>query len=377
MTAFLTLEPSVDPNNRITFLLDWELTMKCNLDCSYCSSGLHGGHDNTTKHPSFEDCIKTIDFMYEYADLYMENRIKGIKYVVLNVYGGESLHHPDIVKILEQVKEKYTQQYQNKWHLTITTTTNVIVTEKKLKNIISLIDEFTCSYHSETTHKQKQQFKENVLLIKNSGKRIKCIVLMHNDQELFDDSLNIIAWFKQHNIRYLPKQLDHGANKKNFNYTNNQVIWFDRLYKEKSNINSHNVEFVPVDDLFDLSDSGRACCGGRQLCKDSNYKQKEFFVDNKFTDWYCSVNEFFLFIKQVNGEIYTNKDCKINYDGNVAPIGTLDQSDKLLNFTRENIKNNTMPVIQCKKNKCLCGLCAPKSKNLKDFNSIMEKYYKK
>jgi MoaA/NifB/PqqE/SkfB family radical SAM enzyme len=377
MTTFSTLEPAVDPNNRITFLLDWELTLKCNLDCSYCLPGTYGGHDNTTKHPSLEDCVKTIDFMYKYADLYMENKIKGIKYVILNVYGGESLHHPHIVKILEQVREKYKQQYQSKWHLTITTTTNAIVSEKKLKNIIPLIDEFTCSYHSETTHKQKQQFKENVLLIKNSGKRIKCIVLMHSDQTLFDDSSNMISWCEQHGIKYLPRQLDHIAEKKIFNYTDNQVIWFDRLYKEKSNTKSHSVEFVPVDNLFDLSDSGRACCGGRQLCKDSNYKQKEFFVGNKFTDWYCSVNEFFLFVKQVNGEIYTNKDCEMNYDGNIAPIGTLDQSDKLLNFIQENIKNNTMPVIQCKKKRCLCGLCAPKSKNLEDFKSIMKKYYKK
>jgi hypothetical protein len=27
-SCFETLEPAVDPNNRITFLLDWELTMK-------------------------------------------------------------------------------------------------------------------------------------------------------------------------------------------------------------------------------------------------------------------------------------------------------------------------------------------------------------
>ena len=99
MTQFLCLEPAIDPNNRITFLLDWELTMKCNLDCSYCGTGIYGGHDNSTRHPSLDKCLETLDFMFEYADLYMRTKPPGLRYVVLNVYGGESLHHPDIVKI--------------------------------------------------------------------------------------------------------------------------------------------------------------------------------------------------------------------------------------------------------------------------------------
>ena len=123
-----------------------------------------------------------------------------------------------------------------------------------------------------------------------------------------------------------------------------------------------------------LSDVGRACCGGRQLCVDKNYRQRSFFVNNKFPDWYCSVNHFFLFVKQVNGEIYTNKDCKMNFAGGVGPIGLLSESQKLLDTTRDQLLNNTMPVIQCKKYKCMCGLCAPKASNLEDYKNIMKKY---
>ena len=142
------LEPSIDPNNRISFLLDWELTMKCNLDCSYCVSDLYGGHENSLPHPDKEECIQTIDFMFEYVNEYMKYRPKGLKYVILNVYGGEALHHPDIVEILEQVREKY-QSYKDQWHLTVTTTTNAIITHKKLSSIIPLIDEFTISFHTD------------------------------------------------------------------------------------------------------------------------------------------------------------------------------------------------------------------------------------
>ena len=60
MPSFDVLEPAIDPNNRISFLLDWELTMKCNLDCSYCGNG----HDNSTKHPPLNECLKTLNFMF-------------------------------------------------------------------------------------------------------------------------------------------------------------------------------------------------------------------------------------------------------------------------------------------------------------------------
>jgi MoaA/NifB/PqqE/SkfB family radical SAM enzyme len=95
--------------------------MKCNLNCSYCSSGLHGGHDNSTRHPPKDKCIRALEFMFEYADHYMQHKPNGLKYVVLNVYGGEALHHPDIVEILSQIQEKY-QPYRDRWRLTVSNT---------------------------------------------------------------------------------------------------------------------------------------------------------------------------------------------------------------------------------------------------------------
>jgi hypothetical protein len=374
MTEFAVLEPAIDPSNRISFLLDWELTMKCNLDCGYCSTGLYGGHDNSTKHPALSDCLSAVDFMFEYVDMYMQTKPRGIRYVILNVYGGESLHHPDIVKILSSIQQKY-QPYADQWHLTVTTTTNAIISSKKLLSIIPYIDEFTVSYHSTNTNKQKLQFKDNLISIAKSGRRQKCIVMM--SPELFEDSTSMIAWLADNNIKYLPKQIDHGITKTEFNYTNNQIQWFDRLYLDKNYKTSTSTIANSLMDLSnntDLSDTGRSCCGGRQVCKDTNYKSREFFVENKFPDWYCSVNHFFLYVKQVNGEIYVNKDCKMNFDGTVGPIGNLNNTDQILNTLKNQINTKSMPIIQCKKHKCLCGLCAPKAKNLDNYKSIMKKY---
>ena len=374
MPDFAVLEPAVDPANRISFLLDWELTLKCNLDCDYCETGAYGGHDNSTKHPSFGDCVQTIDFMFEYVDLYMSTKPQGIRYVILNVYGGEALNHPDIAKILETVREKYLP-YQDRWNLTVATTTNAIVSKKTLLKIIPFIDEFTVSYHTNNTAKQKQQFKNNLLEIKSHGKRQKCVVLIHAEPDLFEDSQQMIQWLTDNEIRYLPRQLDSQKIDK-FNYTDKQVTWFNKLYNDKSykvttDITDSKKE---KDNKVNLSDVGRACCGGRQLCKDQNHKSRNFFVDNKFPDWYCSVNHFFVYIKQLTREIFVNKDCKMSFDGTIGPIGTLDQSAKLLSATRKQLINKTLPVIQCKKYQCLCGLCAPKAEDLDTYTSIMKKY---
>jgi pyruvate-formate lyase-activating enzyme len=342
--------------------LDWELTMKCNLDCTYCGTGLYAGHDNSTRHPPLAECLKTIDFMFEYADIYMRTKPQGIRYVILNVYGGEALHHPHIVEILSVLRERY-QPYQDQWHLTVTTTTNAIIAPARLDRIIPFIDEFTVSYHTENTSKQKQQFRDNLLKIKSAGVRQKSVVLMHSEPDRFADAQEMISWLNKNNIKYLPKQIDHAVDN-NFNYNQQQVVWFENLYKKSLD------HAVVRDQKKDLSDTGRACCGGRSLCADQNRREPQKFVSNKFPGWYCSVNHFFLYVKQVNGEVYVNKDCKMNYDGTVGPIGNLDDIAPILAQARDKDK----PVIRCAKQRCLCGLCAPKAVELDTYKSIMRKY---
>lgn len=363
-----TVEPSVTPANPITFLLDWELTMKCNLDCSYCDVGENGGHDNSTQHPPLNECLASLDFMFEYADIYMQTKRSKSKFVVLNIYGGESLHHPDIVKILSTIREKQAP-YKDRWQVTVTTTTNAIVNERKMSNIIPLIDEFTVSYHSENTPKQKEEFKRNVLNIKAAGVRQKCIVLMNPHK--FDDCTDMITWLTDNDIKFLPRQLDVPPDTPHL-YTGQQVIWFNSLYSTKSF--KSNVSIPVPDDQTNLSKEGRACCGGRQLCVNQDYSSRTFYVKNSFTDWYCSVNEYFLYVKQVNGKIYTNKDCKMNFNSEIGPIGNLNDTETLLSYTRSQIANNTLPVIQCKQSRCRCGLCAPKAESLDTYKQIMLKY---
>lgn len=351
--------------------------MKCNLECDYCVSGLHGGRDNSTKHPPLQECLDSLDFMFKYVDLYMATKPKGIGHVILNVYGGEALHHPDIIAILKAVREHYVP-YQDRWHLTVTTTTNAIISKRILDQVIPLIDEFTVSYHTNNTNQQKQQFKDNLLSIQSAGRRLKCVVLMHADPELFADAQNHITWLNSHGIKHLPRQIDDADYVLNLNYQSKEVHWFKDLYKTKTKGDAqHLPEFTQqADGSVNMTKIGRACCGGRQVCANQNYKQKEFYINNRFTNWYCSVNHFFVFIKQLTKEVYVNKDCKMNFDGNVGPIGTIDKADILLEQTRLQLESDSAPIIKCAKSLCYCGLCAPKAQDLDTYKIIMKKYQK-
>ena len=147
------------------------------------------------------------------------------------------------------------------------------------------------------------------------------------------------------------------------------------MYQSKTYGVANNIDPVSTESK-DLSQVGRACCGGRQTCADQNYKNRQYYVlDNRFTDWYCSVNQFFLHVKQVNGEVFVNKDCKMTFDGTVGPIGNLSNTGAIIDKLKEQIVNG-QPTIQCKRDTCLCGLCAPKAKNLDTYKSIMKKYQK-
>jgi hypothetical protein len=232
------------------------------------------------------------------------------------------------------------------------------------------------SYHTTNTEKQKTLFRSNVLDIIAAKKRIKCVIMMHPDVDRFTDAQQMISWCQQHDIKFLPKQLDSNPSTSKFLYQSHQVQWFDQMYAKKTYQIGRRPLSVDVsqDQTVNLSAVGRACCGGRGLCKDQMHKNRECYVDNKFTDWYCSVNEFFVYIKQVTGEVYTNKDCKMNFDNTVGPIGHLSHAQSLLQNLRNKIKDRSLPVIQCQKTRCLCGLCAPKAKDRKNFDNLMEKY---
>ena len=62
--------------------------------------------------------------------------------------------------------------------------------------------------------------------------------------------------------------------------------------------------------------------------------------------------------------MFANKDCRMNYDGNVGPIGNL-------NNTRDIFAKMHNTGIVCKQKSCWCGICAPKAKTKEKFDAMM------
>ncbi len=315
--------------------------------------------------------------MYAYADLYMTRKPKWSRHVVLNVYGGESLIHPDIVEILQQVKKKH-EPYQDRWSLKITNTTNAVIGKNRFSEIVGLIDEFTVSYHAETLAKQKTQILENIKFIKQSGTDLKVIVLMHGNKTYWQELLDVIDFCRNNQVTYLAKQIDGNINS---DYDSQQVLWFQQQWKQSSPSKGQakQADIIDVDKISDdsvnLASVGRSCCGGRLLCTNQELKSPIFFIpNNNFYGWSCSVNWFFLFVKQLTGEIFVNKDCQMNFDGTVSPIGYLDNCQDLLTNTGRMLQDDHLPLMTCAKSRCVCGLCAPKSKEQQDLLSIMQKH---
>lgn len=363
---FEILEPIL--KDKPGFHITWELTLKCNLDCSYCDSN---GHDNSVPHPDTEECLKTLDFLLKYVDLYMTYKAPQHRSAILNVFGGEAIYHPGFVTILEEARKRY-EQYRNKWYLSIHCVTNAVAAEHTWKKILDNVDSFTISYHTESRSDQQQQVRNNILLLKETGKWYQCSILMHPKH--FDNNLEMIEWCKDNNIPYLPRQLDQHKDSEDFKYQPEQIVWFDNLYKKKE---TKTISVLEVkEEKTNISEVGRACCGGTGFCVDQDTDNSTFFIpDNKFEGWSCSVNWFFVFVKQTERAIYVNKDCKMNFNGEVAPIGYLDDAEHILQDLEINLTNNTMPVIKCKKRACWCGLCAPKARTEDLYNTMMLSNY--
>lgn len=347
-------------SDRHSFQVVWESTLKCNLDCSYCGDG----HDNSTEHPSLESSLKTVDFILEYISLYMSTRADNIKFATLQIQGGESIFHPHIVEILQYARNKK-QQYQD-WQLDIGLTTNAIVGMKRWQQIVDLVDHFTVSYHSENVPKQERMFRNNVLYLKEAGKYFKVAVLMH--PKYWNKCIDMIEWCKQNDVRHLPRQLDHTWTEFRFNYNAEQTEYLTGV--KKIPLTTKVISFFK--NGIDLSSQGRACCSGETLCADN--QELKYVKGNNFKGWHCSVNRQFLYIRQVTGEVYTNKDCRMNLDGKVGVLGYLQNARELLDDLKHKIETDTLPDVICKKSSCWCGLCAPKASTKELYDSMMEKY---
>lgn len=338
------------PTDRLSFQIAWESTLKCNLDCSYCGDG----HDNKTEHPNFSECLDTVDFIFNYVDIKMQQRPKSQRFANLNIQGGESIFHPKILDILKYINDKK-QNYN--WYMGVATITNAVIGPQLWHRVVEYIDYYTISYHPEAPTKSKELVKNNILYLIEKQKNFHVSVMMHPKH--WEDCVAFVEWCKEHNVKYNARQIDHHWLDMRFNYNAEQAEY---LIGRK--VSTSDKLLYAVAKGLNLSKTGRACCGGNTLC--AGGCDTQYVEGNNFKGWHCSVADYFLYIRQVTGEVYTNKDCKMNHQGQVAPLGNLKNTKDILS------QANTKESIVCKKKSCWCGLCAPKAATKELFNNAMQ-----
>lgn len=356
------------PQNKPTYNIDWSLTQFCNLDCSYCTS-----HDNATEHPLVDECVKGIEFAFQHADLIMSIRKKYERSVTLNLLGGEVLIHPDIVDILKYAHALHQQRYKSRWDLNVSLLTNAAIGKRALKRCLPYIKHWTVSYHTETNKKQKKLIVDNIFELHQQQKLSRVRVMMHSSPEKFNECLNLISMLKENNIAYevtpigVHQTMKFDKTVHEYSHQQSQTIlsYWNRDERKAEEVSTNNDKFI-------VTKTGYPCCSGQLLCVNQDRKNLVRHVPMvHFKNWYCSVNLSFLSVNQVTKNIHYNDACRVNNQSKLGVVGTLDNSEQIITELRSQIESQSVPVIQCPKDICGCGRCAPKSDNIDTFRKIM------
>ncbi len=383
----------------------WDLGRRCTYACTYCPP-----HRANKISPivEFKDLKASIKFLDKYVTLYEEMRNKPYNIRKISFTGGEPTIHPGFLKFAKYIKETYGNRYE------VGVTTNGMFSTRQA-NIYKDLFAGTISYHAEATPEEKKQVIKNIYLIKHW----QVNVMFHKDY--FVECAKLCRDLEKAGIKYIPRRIgDEGQNvekssiRKGYThlYTKAQESYFADHWRKKNEKNKEEIDddfdfkylesvpkvkedvsesrksvIAPIKQISDTpkkkdtvsskgdiskglklknedretkKSKGRMCCGGRDFCLDG--KENITFIDNtNFYGYRCLVNWYFLYINQETRDVYHHQTCMTNLDNDIAPIGILDESDKIVErLENYALVDKKMPVISCPKTHCGCGMCVDK-----------------
>lgn len=333
-------------------MVTWDTGRRCNYDCTYCEASRH---DNYSKHHSYETLLQTFEFVKEYTEIYSE-------LVNINFTGGEPTVNPAFWELAEHIKN-------NETRFRLSLTTNGAWHPKNTDKIASIFEGVTVSYHAEADPKLKSQVIENIKLLHDKGIWLQVNVMMHVD--FFDECVSLCNELKALGIAHTPRPIGDGNNERKgwfidsdgaqrrttHDYSEEQQQWY---------FNYLGVT-APTKEQKSGTEMGRSCCGGRCIKALVNDEWKSVtHIDTNFKGWYCSVNKYFLHIDQHTGNVYHHQTCQALHHNDRGPIGNLKDTSSILAYARVHKDQ----IIVCPNNRCGCGMCVPKAKDLKVFKLI-------
>lgn len=346
--------------NPTSFMVTWDILRRCNLDCTYCESTRH---NNYSSYPDLQQLKNTFDFIKAYTDLYNSKR-KYNDHTNIDFTGGEPTANPNFWPLLEYIHS------QGKFKLGLTTngTWGPQFTQRVLDNFIHV----TVSWHAEASENLKTRTIKNIIDLHESGMMVQANIMLHADH--FLEAVDVYNLLREKGIDKLNPvpigdgnivrkgwfiDADGNNRRTSHEYTKEQQDWFFSVMGQ-TNKDEQKKEGTNM---------GRTCCGGRCLKGKIDDEWKEVkLVENWFKDWYCTVNWFFMHIEQHTGEVYHHQTCQATHTGR-GPIGNLSDTESILRRLKTSLSEPMKPIV-CPNQRCGCGMCVPKAKDLSDFKEL-------
>lgn len=343
-------------------MVTWDLGRRCNYDCSYCTT-LH--HNNHSVHRTVDELKHTFNFIKDWTDTYNNKRTTSFE-TTINFTGGEPTVNPNFWDLVDYVKNQDPT-------INMSMTTNGAWHSKNTNKIIENFKGVTVSYHTEADPVLKQQVLENIYKLSNSDIWLQVNLMMHT--EYWDECVNVYNDLKSKNINVKIRPIgdgnfarkgwfidSDGTNRKtSHEYTIEQQKWFWEQTGSKQKSNT----------TLEGNQLGRQCCGSRPLCgKVDNDWMSVDLVDNRFKDWGCMVDWYFLHIDQETELVYHHQTCRAMHGKRTGSIGSLSDTGSMLDVLNNRLNADTIEHIICPNTTCGCGMCVPKAESANDFNEL-------
>lgn len=182
MTEQLLTAIDYNQQSGYNMMIVWDLGRRCNYDCTYCTLYMH---NSWSEHAKMEELKDTMRNIHEYYSIY--KTFHKFKFdCTISFTGGEPTVNPSYFKFVEWIRENYGNQYR----LSMTTngTWNLDTADKILKNFNMI----TISYHTEAHPTLKKKVVENILHLHKIGQRFKVNVMMHADDQYFNECVDLM-----------------------------------------------------------------------------------------------------------------------------------------------------------------------------------------
>lgn len=177
------------------FSIDWQIGIRCNYDCMYCSPEWHDSHS-----PSHD--LTTLK--QAWIQIYKKTQHTGLPYKIAFT-GGELTTSKHFMPFVSWLRETYNNKI-----FKLLLSTNGSATFKYYLKLFGAVDNITFSVHSE--HINEQKFFDTVIKLKNSIDQTKFIqVAIMKEHWNLNRIPMYINLLDQHNISYTVNEVDYSV----------------------------------------------------------------------------------------------------------------------------------------------------------------------